>query len=216
MSKQNISLTTLSLADDLIRKHSDNMKYIRQGKAIISINSRHFESIWRWLSHTVSGRFRLVTWRTPSILQGGMSKTKFICPSNRTKAKTEHLWCRVWRMWITRGQKNAKRALSGLRSANYGRRWNVSPWRQTGSRCISIYPHNGHSATLFPTLEGGSIIWISGLLVPILPACVSHHLKCNINSCSRPAVDNQNRGWSYGHPFWRATNQNVSVNKQQL
>ena len=34
------------------------------------------------------------------------------------------------------------------------------------------------SVTLFPSLEGGPIIWISGLLVPILPACVSRPLEC--------------------------------------
>ena len=34
------------------------------------------------------------------------------------------------------------------------------------------------SVTLFPILEGGPIVWISGLLVPILPACVSRTLKC--------------------------------------
>ena len=34
------------------------------------------------------------------------------------------------------------------------------------------------SATLFPIFEGGPIVWISGLLVPILPACVSHPLGC--------------------------------------
>ena len=45
---------------------------------------------------------------------------------------------------------------------------------------------------MFTTLEGGPMIWISGLLVPILTACVSHPLKCKINSCCRPAVDQQN------------------------
>ena len=34
------------------------------------------------------------------------------------------------------------------------------------------------SGTLFPILEGGPIVWIPGLLVPILPACVSRPLKC--------------------------------------
>ena len=34
------------------------------------------------------------------------------------------------------------------------------------------------SVTLFAILEGGPIVWISGLLVPILPACVSRPLKC--------------------------------------
>ena len=34
------------------------------------------------------------------------------------------------------------------------------------------------SVTLFPSLEGGPIVWISGLLVPTLPACVSRPLKC--------------------------------------
>ena len=34
------------------------------------------------------------------------------------------------------------------------------------------------SVTLFPILEGGPIVWISGLLVLILPACVSRPLKC--------------------------------------
>ena len=41
----------------------------------------------------------------------------------------------------------------------------------------SIYPQEW-SVTLFPILEGGPIIWISGLLVPILPACVSRPHKC--------------------------------------
>ena len=41
----------------------------------------------------------------------------------------------------------------------------------------SIYPQEW-SVTFFPILEGGPIIWISGLLVPILPACVSRPLKC--------------------------------------
>ena len=41
----------------------------------------------------------------------------------------------------------------------------------------SIYPQEW-SVTLFPILEGGSIVWLSGLLVPILPACVSRPLKC--------------------------------------
>ena len=41
----------------------------------------------------------------------------------------------------------------------------------------SIYPQEW-SVTLFPILEGGPIIWISGLLVPKLSACVSHPLKC--------------------------------------
>ena len=34
------------------------------------------------------------------------------------------------------------------------------------------------SVTLFPILEGSPIVWISELLVPILPACVSRPLKC--------------------------------------
>ena len=34
------------------------------------------------------------------------------------------------------------------------------------------------SVTLFPILEGGPVVWISRLLVPILPACVSRPLKC--------------------------------------
>ena len=41
----------------------------------------------------------------------------------------------------------------------------------------SIYPQEW-SVTLFPILEGGPIIWISGLLVPILPACLSRPVKC--------------------------------------
>ena len=41
----------------------------------------------------------------------------------------------------------------------------------------SIYPQEW-SVTLFPIVEGGSIIWISRLLVPILPACVSSPLEC--------------------------------------
>ena len=41
----------------------------------------------------------------------------------------------------------------------------------------SIYPQEW-SVTLFPILEGGPIIWITGLLVPVLSACVSHPLKC--------------------------------------
>ena len=41
----------------------------------------------------------------------------------------------------------------------------------------SIYPQEW-SVTVFPILEGGPIILISGLLVPILPACMSHPLKC--------------------------------------
>ena len=41
----------------------------------------------------------------------------------------------------------------------------------------SIYPQEW-SVTLFPILKGGPIIRISGLLVPILPACVSRPLKC--------------------------------------
>ena len=41
----------------------------------------------------------------------------------------------------------------------------------------SIYPQEW-SATLFLILEGGPIVWISGLLVPILPACVPRPLKC--------------------------------------
>ena len=81
---------------------------------------------------------------------------------------------------------------------------------------ISIYPYNGPSVTLFPILQGGPMIWISELLVLILPACVTHPLKCNRNSCCRPSVDKQNRGWSYIHPGWRATNQSVSVTKQRL
>ena len=36
----------------------------------------------------------------------------------------------------------------------------------------SIHPQEW-SVTLFPILEGSPIIWISGLRVPILPACVS-------------------------------------------
>ena len=64
----------------------------------------------------------------------------------------------------------------GLRSENYDHGWSVSPRWQTGSRCelniSTIY------VTLFPIWEGGPIIWISGLLVPILPACVSRPLKC--------------------------------------
>ena len=40
----------------------------------------------------------------------------------------------------------------------------------------SKYPQEWY-VTLFPILEGGPIIWISGLLVPVLPACVSHPLK---------------------------------------
>ena len=42
---------------------------------------------------------------------------------------------------------------------------------------IHVYPQEW-SVTLFPILEGGPIIWISGLLVPILPSCVSRPLKC--------------------------------------
>ena len=34
------------------------------------------------------------------------------------------------------------------------------------------------SVTLFPILEGGPIVLESGLLVPILPACVSRPPKC--------------------------------------
>ena len=41
----------------------------------------------------------------------------------------------------------------------------------------SICPQE-RSVTLFPILEGGPIVWISGLLVPILPACVSRPHKC--------------------------------------
>ena len=41
----------------------------------------------------------------------------------------------------------------------------------------SIYPQEW-SVTLFPILEGATIIWISGLLVRILQACVSLPLKC--------------------------------------
>ena len=41
----------------------------------------------------------------------------------------------------------------------------------------SIYQQEW-SVTLFPILEGGPIVWISGLLVPKLPACVSRPLKC--------------------------------------
>ena len=41
----------------------------------------------------------------------------------------------------------------------------------------SICPHEW-SVTLFPILEGGPMMCISALLVPILPACVSRLLKC--------------------------------------
>ena len=47
----------------------------------------------------------------------------------------------------------------------------------------SIYPHEWF-VILFPLLEGGPIVWLSkwvwiyGLLVPILPACVPRPLKC--------------------------------------
>ena len=41
----------------------------------------------------------------------------------------------------------------------------------------SIYPQEWY-VTLFPMLECGPIIWISGLLVPVLPACVSRPLNC--------------------------------------
>ena len=41
----------------------------------------------------------------------------------------------------------------------------------------SMYPQEW-PVTLFPILEDGPIILISGLLVPILPACVSSPLKC--------------------------------------
>ena len=39
----------------------------------------------------------------------------------------------------------------------------------------STYPQEW-SVTLFPILEGGPIVWISGLLVPILPASVSEYM----------------------------------------
>ena len=41
----------------------------------------------------------------------------------------------------------------------------------------SIYSQEW-SVTLFPILEGGPIIWIARLLVPIPPACVPRPLKC--------------------------------------
>ena len=43
----------------------------------------------------------------------------------------------------------------------------------------SIYPQEW-SVTLFPIVEGGLIIWIYGLFVPILPACVSRHVLSNV------------------------------------
>ena len=62
-------------------------------------------------------------------------------------------------------------------------------WIKMQSQCVHIM-----CVTLSPILEGGPMIWIYRLLVPILPACVSHPLKCNRKSCCRQAVDKQN-GW---------------------